>query len=120
MDFNEENLFSYGTLQDESVQLSTFGHTLPGQPDVLKGYRIGHVPIRNTLLFASKDKYHFNAEFTGLDADFITGTVFQITTKELDHADLYEATANYKRIRVKLESGKLAWLYVADETYRHD
>ena len=115
-----EDLFSYGTLQDESVQLSTFGRALPGQPDVLHGYRIGHVPIRNTLLFASKEKYHFNAEFTGLDSDFITGFVFQVTTKELEHADLYEATANYKRIRVKLESGKLAWLYVADETYLRD
>jgi gamma-glutamylcyclotransferase (GGCT)/AIG2-like uncharacterized protein YtfP len=115
MSLNEEYLFSYGTLQDEPVQLSTFGRTLQADPDVLQGYRIGHVPIRNTLLFASKDKYHLNAEFSGLDSDFIAGTVFQVTTRELEHADLYEATANYKRIRVKLKSGKLAWVYVADD-----
>ena len=38
--------------------------------------------------------------------------VFEITVEELLHADKYEP-ANYKRIKVKLESGKEAWIYVA-------
>ncbi len=35
-----ENLFSYGTLQSESVQLETFGRKLEGEPDTLPGYRL--------------------------------------------------------------------------------
>ncbi|MGH9961724.1 MAG: gamma-glutamylcyclotransferase, partial [Pyrinomonadaceae bacterium] len=31
-------LFSYGTLQQESVQLSTFGRLLQGQGDALLGF----------------------------------------------------------------------------------
>jgi len=30
-------LFSYGTLQEERVQLSTFGRRLSGEPDALPG-----------------------------------------------------------------------------------
>ena len=110
-----EDIFSYGTLQDSKVQLTTFGRRLTGQPDILRRYREGHVPIRTGALTTAPGQYHLNAEFTGLDSDFISGTVFQVALKELEQADLYEATANYKRIRVTLESGKLAWVYVADE-----
>jgi len=31
-------LFSYGTLQQEAVQMSTFGRLLDGQPDELVGF----------------------------------------------------------------------------------
>ena len=31
-------LFSYGTLQLESVQLSSFGRRLEGEPDAMTGY----------------------------------------------------------------------------------
>jgi len=40
-----ENLFSYGTLQYESVQLSTFGRKLTGIKDTLIGYRLEMVEI---------------------------------------------------------------------------
>jgi len=109
---NEEHLFSYGTLQDESVQLATFGRKVLGEPDVLKRYREGRVPVRTGAL--TTGTYHLNAEFTGHDSDSVTGTVFQVTLDELEQADSYEATANYKRIRVELESGKQAWVYVAE------
>jgi gamma-glutamylcyclotransferase (GGCT)/AIG2-like uncharacterized protein YtfP len=115
---NLEHLFSYGTLQDTKVQLATFGRTLSGQPDVLERYREGRVPIRMGLLTIPTDEYHLNAEFTGRDSDSINGTVFEVTTDELDQADSYEATANYKRSRVELRSGKQAWVYVADATLR--
>jgi hypothetical protein len=36
----DEYLFSYGTLQDEAVQLATFGRRLSGEPEVLEGFRI--------------------------------------------------------------------------------
>ena len=34
-----ENLFSYGTLQQENVQIKNFGRSLSGTLDVLQGYR---------------------------------------------------------------------------------
>ena len=35
-----ENLFSYGTLQSEAVQLATLGRRLEGNADRLIGYRV--------------------------------------------------------------------------------
>ncbi len=109
-----ENLFSYGTLQDDAVQLSTFGRRLLGRPDVLSRYREGRVPFLTATTTIAISGYHLNAEFTGHESDSIAGTVFQITTEELEDADTYEATANYKRIRVELHSGTQAWVYVFD------
>ena len=40
-----ENLFSYGTLQSEAVQLATFGRRLEGKADRLIGYRVSMIPI---------------------------------------------------------------------------
>ena len=109
-----EYLFSYGTLQDESIQLSTFNRKLTGEPDSLQRYREGRVPIRTGALTTAPGQYHLNAEFSGNDSDAVAGTVFEVTTEELEEADAYEATANYKRIRVELRSGKQVWVYVYD------
>ena len=38
-------LFSYGTLQQENVQLATFGRTLVGSKDQLIGYQLGKIDI---------------------------------------------------------------------------
>jgi hypothetical protein len=40
-----ELLFSYGTLQQENVQLANFGRTLSGTKDALKKYTVGEVRI---------------------------------------------------------------------------
>jgi len=100
---NSESLFSYGTLQHEEVQLSTFGRTLVGEPDTLPQY--------------SQTTYgpHLNVEFTGRLSDFVEGTRFEVSTAELEEADIYEATADYKRIEVQLKSGKRAWVYLNNE-----
>ncbi len=45
--------------------------------------------------------------------DVIKGTVFEITKEELKVADKYEPE-NYKRVAVVLQSGKEAWIYIAD------
>ena len=37
---SSEELFTYGTLQLEEVQLATFGRVLEGRPDALVGYRL--------------------------------------------------------------------------------
>jgi len=98
-----ESLFSYGTLQDEEVQLSTFGRTLEGERDALSAY--------TQRTFGP----YLNIEFTGEIADSVEGTRFKVTSAELEEADIYEATADYKRIEVKLNSGKRAWVYLNSE-----
>lgn len=35
-----ERLFSYGTLQQENVQIATFGRLLNGAPDALVGFKL--------------------------------------------------------------------------------
>jgi hypothetical protein len=107
-----ELLFSYGTLQLETVQLSTFGRTLVGTADVLPGFAQSMMKIEDPDVVATSGKTHHPiVAFTGRDSDSVAGTVFQITAAELQNADKYEVTA-YKRIAVTLGSGVRAWVYV--------
>eukprot|EP01133_Synstelium_polycarpum_P028912 gene28912-35239_t len=39
------HLFSYGTLQQEGVQLSSFGRLLQGTPDAMPGFRKSMIEI---------------------------------------------------------------------------
>jgi len=48
---------------------------------------------------------------SGDPADSVPGKVFAITGEELAAADRYEV-ADYKRISVRLASGREAWVYV--------
>ena len=77
-----EFLFSYGTLQQDEVQMASFGRLLKGAADA-PGGADDHVP----------------------------GMVFEITAEELAAADRYEV-ADYKRVAAKLASGLTAWVYV--------
>jgi len=107
-----ELLFSYGTLQLEAVQLSTFGRRLEGTPDELPGFAQSMMKIDDPDVVATSGKTHHPfATFTGRDADGIPGTVFQVTAEELRNADTYEVAA-YKRVAVTLRSGVRAWVYV--------
>ena len=107
-----ENLFAYGTLRTESVQLDTFGRRLEGKPDTLVGYRLTMIQIEDqdfVVLSGSAD--HRNLQFTGITSDLVEGTVFRVTKKELEQADAYEP-AGYKRVPVELRSGTKAWVYM--------
>ncbi len=42
-----ENLFSYGSLQNESIQLKIYGRVLEGSPDMLAGYRHETIKIKD-------------------------------------------------------------------------
>jgi len=112
-----ENLFSYGTLQSEAVQLATFGRRLEGKPDCLLGYRVTLIPISNHNLMATNGgTHHRNIEFTGIATDVVEGSVFAVTKKELEQTDAYERIADYKRVRVQLVSGDSAWVYLSAST----
>ena len=110
-----ELLFSYGTLQIESVQLATYGRLLNGTPDVLTGYVVRTFEIDDELVVAvSGLTQHTMASFTGLASDEISGTVFALTTQELANTDDYEVDA-VTRVMVELRSGARAWAYVDTE-----
>jgi len=115
MDFEEketENLFSYGTLRTEAVQLATFGRKLEGSPDALVGYRLAMIEVQDQdFVAASGTAHHRNLHFTGTESDLVEGMVFRVTRKELEQADAYEP-AEYKRVLVQARSGVNAWVYV--------
>ena len=83
-------LFSYGTLQLENVQLSTFGRLLDGQRDALPGFEQLSVRIEDPqVVVASGRTHHANVAFNGRNDSRVGGTVFEITDAELAAADRY-------------------------------
>ncbi|HEY1763413.1 MAG TPA: gamma-glutamylcyclotransferase family protein [Opitutaceae bacterium] len=109
-----ERLFSYGTLQLEPVQLSTFGRKLAGSPDTLPGYELSLVEIDDPKVLETSGKTHHPiVKYTGRPENVVTGVVFTITLKELLNADRYEVAA-YRRFAVRLGSGTMAWAYIDD------
>ena len=112
----KEYLFSYGTLQKEKVQVELFGRILQGSGDMLRGYKAAAIEIRDESFLSKGEQKNQQTAIISKDKnDSIKGTVFEITEEELFAADKYEPDG-YKRIKVVLESGKEAWIYVAAET----
>ena len=108
-----ENLFSYGTLQQENVQLENFGRILEGSKNILPRYCLDEIEITDEfVLKTSKKSFHPILFFTGNEEDEVDGTVFKITSTELLKADSYEVD-NYERIEVILKSGIKSWVYVS-------
>jgi hypothetical protein len=106
-------LFSYGTLQREDVQLTTFGRRLSGTRDELVGFESSLVPVADPELAAAAGMtHHVNAAFTGTPESRVRGTAFEVTDAEIALADKYEQRAAYTRIHVTLASGRHAWVYV--------
>ena len=106
-------LFSYGTLQEERVQLSTFGRRLEGHRDELVGFERSTVIITDPHLAATSGAtHHANVTYNGMSASRVHGTVFDVTDAELAAADQYEEPADYTRITATLASGKETWVYV--------
>lgn len=104
-------LFSYGTLQQENVQLSSFGRRLEGTPDAMPGWRRGEIEITDAEVIRTSGKRFHPIVEPGDAADEVAGTVFRITAAELAAADAYEVS-DYQRILVRLRSGQEAWVYV--------
>ena len=105
-------LFSYGTLQQEDVQLATFGRLLEGRVDALPGYATSLLEIRDAEVVKTSGKtHHLMARPTGNPGDEVPGVVLRLTAAELAAADTYEVS-DYKRIAVRLKSGLEAFVYV--------
>lgn len=109
-------LFSYGSLQQEETQLSTFGRKLEGEKDLMIGYEPSLVKIPDPEVAKRLKKlHHDNVRKTNDDWSNVQGTVFEVTEAELAMADAFEAQFLYKRVTVPLASGKDAWVYVHAE-----
>jgi hypothetical protein len=73
-------LFSYGTLQQEDVQLATFGRRLTGVSDALVGYRQSMVAIQDPEVVRTSGKMHHPiVAFTGKNEDRVAGALFEIS-----------------------------------------
>jgi gamma-glutamylcyclotransferase (GGCT)/AIG2-like uncharacterized protein YtfP len=105
-------LFSYGTLQQEGVQLAIFDRKLCGDQDELVGYEQALLLIEDPVVVSTSGKTHHTiVRPSGDPASRIKGTVYQLTEAELHRADRYEVAA-YKRTAANLASGREAWVYV--------
>lgn len=96
-------LFSYGNLQQKDLQVAIFGRELPGRKDVLPGYARAITDVGNVL--------YYDIEPSSDPENVVSGTLFEITEKELAAADIYEGGREYRRISVRLQSGVQAWAY---------
>ncbi|HXD73911.1 MAG TPA: GNAT family N-acetyltransferase [Vicinamibacterales bacterium] len=93
-------VFSYGTLQQPEIQLSTFGRRLSGSVDELSQYELG------------RSGSHANVVFRPRSGGRVRGTAFEISDAELAAADRYEIADGYTRVEVSLASGRTAWIYL--------
>jgi hypothetical protein len=112
-DTPDQLLFSYGTLQKPEVQLDTFGRLVASETDVLPGFTVDYTEISDPRVAdVSGQSVHPIVRATGTSLDKVTGVVLHVTEDELDAADEYEV-ALYHRVQVRLQSGRIAWVYVA-------
>ena len=98
-----QRLFSYGSLQQHAIQLSTFGRLLGGREDELPGF---------VMVVQHGERRLANVIRSGLAQRAVPGMVFEISDAELAAADEYERADAYTRIPAHLSSGIEAWVYV--------
>ncbi len=111
----DQLLFSYGTLQYPEVQLDTFGRLLDSEDDVLPGYTVDYVEIEDRrVVDLSGASVHPLVRATNSPRDKVIGKVLWVTEDELDASDEYEVSL-YRRVAVRLASGRDAWVYVAND-----
>src|SRR5260221_14716450 len=81
-------LFSYGTLQQESVQLSTFGRLLEGRPDELIGFEQSLLKVDDPqFVDTSGETHHSIVSFNGRNDGRVSGMLFEVSESELANAD---------------------------------
>lgn len=95
-----ENVFIYGALNFKETQIRVIGRMVDGTPDKLPGYRLDKIMVDGIAHnIVVKD-----------EKGTVEGIMIQVTKEELNKIDDYK-TGAYKRGRVILTSGKMAWVY---------
>lgn len=106
-------VFSYGSLREVNVQLATFGRLLRGSTDALPGYAMRWLPEGDPRLARVAGRTQIADVVRVSDAaGHVPGTAFELTEDELAAADAFEAEDSYRRIAVRLASGRDAWVFV--------
>lgn len=105
-----EKIFSYGTLQAREIQMQVFNKVLTGTRDQLSGYKLKDLQIEEEFGMAD---YFVAVPSENLE-DVIHGAVFEISNSELLKVDQFESIS-YKRVQVKLQSGRTAWIYTENK-----
>jgi gamma-glutamylcyclotransferase (GGCT)/AIG2-like uncharacterized protein YtfP len=95
-----ESLFVYGTLRNQRVQKKAMGRAVKGVPGVLAGFKKTRVKIGDEFYPVIKKS----------PKSSVKGLVLLVTRKELHLLDDWESE-NYERRKVRLRSGKTAWVY---------
>ena len=112
-DAPDQLLFSYGTLQQPEVQLDIFGRLVADEDDALPGYTVDYAEIDDPRVAdLSGHSVHPIVRPTGSSLDKVTGKILWVTEDELDAADEYEVEL-YRRVEVRLQSGRVGWVYVS-------
>jgi gamma-glutamylcyclotransferase (GGCT)/AIG2-like uncharacterized protein YtfP len=107
-----ELVFSFGTLQYESVQRSVYGRLVPMQPDSLPGYRVGRLRITDPAVIeaSGSDVHPALVAADPAAGSEVAGQVLELSVEELAATDEYESVG-YHRAEVTLRSGRSAWVY---------
>ena len=105
-------LFSYGTLQDERIQLSLFGRRLLARKDYLLGYEQALARVADPEFARTSGKSHHPIlKPTRSRTAKVEGTVLELSEAELTLTDKYEPV-EYRRVLAGLASGDRCWVYV--------
>ena len=96
----QELLFVYGTLKEGGIQERVIGRLVPGEPDILEDY------FKSTIKLSGR-RYPIISPREG---SVVEGEVLVLTPEELRRVDKYEGPA-YRRQKVMLRSGMVAWVY---------
>ena len=96
-------VFAYGTLKNHDLRKKLLARNVPAEKDRLKGFSIEQI-------YLDGENYPV-ANYDPFNKNDIQGVSFYVNESELKILDYYESDA-YKRIRVNLNSGRKAWLYV--------
>ncbi|HTM67705.1 MAG TPA: gamma-glutamylcyclotransferase family protein [Candidatus Binatia bacterium] len=100
---HKEMLFAYGTLRDGDIRKALFGGLPAGEPDMLHGF------LKTTTSISG---VHYPNIVPAEDV-VVHGEVLEVDEDTLRRVDAYESEA-YQRRRMRLASGKQAWVYIRD------
>jgi gamma-glutamylcyclotransferase (GGCT)/AIG2-like uncharacterized protein YtfP len=110
-------IFSYGSLQEEAVQLSVYGRVLRAEPDEILNCVRERIAVPSRHKAAASGVTHYaNVTFTAGSGGRVAGKVLELTETELTLTDDYERDAEYVRVTTILASGRHAWVYVSSGT----
>jgi gamma-glutamylcyclotransferase (GGCT)/AIG2-like uncharacterized protein YtfP len=99
-----ETVFVYGTLRDKDTRKRLCGRDVYTENyDCLKGFELSSIHDENQSfpILVEND----------LSDQIINGEIIELSRSELLLIDQYEGSF-YRRIKITLESGKLAWVYI--------